>query len=91
VALKKIVANMTMGNDMSPLFSDVVACMGIPALDVKKMVYLYFINYAKSKPDLARVATTAFTRVRSLFDRYIHDIVHRSNSKLMLLFLLLWW
>lgn len=31
-------ANMTMGIDMSPLFSEVVACMNIQALDIKKMV-----------------------------------------------------
>ncbi|KAJ3223250.1 hypothetical protein HK099_001341 [Clydaea vesicula] len=37
VALKKIVANMTMGNDMSQLFSDVVACLSVQNLEVKKM------------------------------------------------------
>jgi vesicle coat complex subunit len=47
--LKKIVANMTMGNDMSPLFPDVVSCMQISDLEIKKMVYLYLINYARAK------------------------------------------
>lgn len=38
IALKKIVANMTMSNnDMVALFPDVVACMTIPSLEVKKM------------------------------------------------------
>lgn len=31
-------ANMTMGIDMSPLFSEVVACMNIQVLEIKKMV-----------------------------------------------------
>ncbi|KAJ3328139.1 AP-1 complex subunit beta-1 [Blyttiomyces sp. JEL0837] len=62
VVLKKIVANMTMGNDMSPLFSDVVACMQIPVLEIKKMVYLYLVNYAKNKPDLAKVAINGFVK-----------------------------
>ncbi|KNZ45715.1 hypothetical protein VP01_786g1 [Puccinia sorghi] len=35
--LKKIVANMTMGNDMAPLFSDIVQCMGIQVLEIKKI------------------------------------------------------
>ncbi|KAL4244395.1 adaptor complexes large subunit family protein, partial [Abortiporus biennis] len=43
--LKKIVANITMGNDMSPLFPDVVQCLGIPLLEIKKMVYLFLIYY----------------------------------------------
>ena len=38
IALKKIVANMTMSNnDMVALFPDVVACMMIPSLEIKKM------------------------------------------------------
>lgn len=38
VALKKIVANMTMNNnDMVALFPDIIAQMSIPSLDIKKM------------------------------------------------------
>ena len=38
IALKKIVANMTMSNnDMVALFTDVVGCMQIPSLEIKKM------------------------------------------------------
>lgn len=37
-ALKKIVANMTMSNnDMVALFPDIIACMQIPNLEIKKM------------------------------------------------------
>ncbi|KAG0036262.1 AP-2 complex subunit beta [Podila clonocystis] len=60
--LKKIVANMTMGNDMSSLYPDVIACMAIPVLEVKKMVYLFLINYAKSKPEMALDAINTFRR-----------------------------
>jgi len=38
IALKKIVANMTMSNnDMVALFPDIVNCMQIPSLEIKKM------------------------------------------------------
>ncbi|KAJ3485671.1 hypothetical protein NLI96_g4792 [Meripilus lineatus] len=37
--LKKIVANITMGNDMSALFPDVVSCLGIPLLEIKKSTF----------------------------------------------------
>jgi vesicle coat complex subunit len=38
IALKRIVANMTMSNnDMIALFPDVVNCMNIPSLEIKKM------------------------------------------------------
>ncbi|KAF7322939.1 AP complex subunit beta [Mycena chlorophos] len=49
--LKKIVANITMGNDMSPLFTDVVQCLGTPLLEIKKMVYLFLVSYGRSKPE----------------------------------------
>lgn len=51
-ALKKIVANITMGNDMSPLFTDVVQSLGAPLLEIKKMVYLFLVSYGRSaKPE----------------------------------------
>ncbi|KAI5366523.1 Putative clathrin/coatomer adaptor, adaptin-like, armadillo-like helical, AP complex subunit beta [Septoria linicola] len=54
IALKKIVANMTMSNnDMVALFPDIVGCMGIPNLEIKKMCFLYLVNYARMKPDIA--------------------------------------
>jgi vesicle coat complex subunit len=38
IALKKIVANMTMSNnDMVALFPDVIGCMNIQNLEIKKM------------------------------------------------------
>ena len=38
IALKKIVANMTMSNnDMVALFPDVINCMNISSLEIKKM------------------------------------------------------
>lgn len=58
--LKKIIANATMGNDMSALFPDVVQCINIQVLEIKKMVYLYLINYARAKPDLVPNAVPGF-------------------------------
>lgn len=45
IALKKIVANMTMSNnDMVALFPDVVGCMQIPSLEIKKMYVVRYSN-----------------------------------------------
>lgn len=64
-ALKKIVANMTMGNDMGPLFTEVVNCVSTGSIEVKKMVYLYLIHYARHKPDLANIAVANMILVHS--------------------------
>ncbi|KAJ2800080.1 hypothetical protein H4R21_003314 [Coemansia helicoidea] len=58
--MKKVVANMTMGNDMSPLYREVIACMGVPDLEVKKMVYLFLINYARARAEIASHAAAGF-------------------------------
>lgn len=45
IALKKIVANMTMSNnDMVALFPDIVGCMGIQNLEIKKMYVEVFME-----------------------------------------------
>ncbi len=35
-------------------------------LELKKLVYLYLINYAKTQPDLAIMGVNTFVKVRSL-------------------------
>ena len=50
--LKKVVANMTIGHeDMSPLFPAIIECMALPVIEIKKMCYLFVMNYARLKPE----------------------------------------
>eukprot|EP00299_Pterocystis_sp_00344_P016402 c8232_g1_i1.p1 GENE.c8232_g1_i1~~c8232_g1_i1.p1 ORF type:complete len:735 (-),score=164.69 c8232_g1_i1:51-2255(-) len=44
--LKKVVALMTMGVDMSELFADIVVCSRTKDLVQKKLIYLFITNYA---------------------------------------------
>jgi AP-1 complex subunit beta-1 len=60
--VKKVIANMTVGKDVSTLFADVVNCIQTDNLELKKLVYLYLINYAKSNPDLALLAVNTFVK-----------------------------
>ena len=61
-AVKKVIANMTVGKDVSTLFTDVVNCIQTDNLELKKLVYLYLINYAKSQPELAMLAVNTFVK-----------------------------
>ncbi|KAL7749680.1 hypothetical protein RI367_004908 [Sorochytrium milnesiophthora] len=78
--LKKIVANMTMGNDMSQLFPDVLNCMNLGDVDVKKMVYLYLMNYSKSKPDLAMMAVNSLLKDIEHFNPLVRALALRTMS-----------
>ena len=61
-AIKKIIAAMTVGKDVSSLFTDVINCMQTDNIELKKLVYLYVMNYAKSNPDLAILAVNTFKK-----------------------------
>lgn len=54
---------MTIEKDVSKLFIDIVNCMQQGDIEMKKLVYLYLINYADQKPDLALLAVQSFIRV----------------------------
>lgn len=62
-AVKKTIAAMTVGKDVEKLFPLVVNCMQTEDLELKKLVYLYLINYSKSQPDLAIMAVNTFVKV----------------------------
>lgn len=61
-AVKKVIASMTVGKDVSALFTDVVNCMQTDNLELKKLVYLYLMNYAKSQSDTAIISVNTFVK-----------------------------
>ena len=64
-AVKKVIAAMTVGKDVSVLIADMIKCMQTPNIELKKLVYLYLINYAHTQPDLAILAVNTFVKVRA--------------------------
>ena len=61
-AVKKVIAAMTVGKDVSALFTDVVKSMQTPDVELKKLIYLYIINYARSQPDKAILVVNTFQK-----------------------------
>lgn len=61
-AAKQVIAMMTIGKDVSSLFPHMVKCMETTQMELKKLVYLYIINYAKIKPDLTVMAVNSFQK-----------------------------
>eukprot|EP01028_Stygiella_incarcerata_P006880 TRINITY_DN27_c0_g1_i1.p1 TRINITY_DN27_c0_g1~~TRINITY_DN27_c0_g1_i1.p1 ORF type:complete len:903 (-),score=245.01 TRINITY_DN27_c0_g1_i1:190-2898(-) len=60
--VKRVIAAMTLGKDVSSLFPHVIKCVNTSNLELKKLVYLYIMNYAKMKPELAVLAVNTFVR-----------------------------
>ena len=63
-AIKRVIANMTIGKDVSALFPDVLKNMQTDDLEQKKLVYLYLMNYARTQPELVILAVNTFVKVR---------------------------
>lgn len=64
---------MTIEKDVSTLFIDIVNCMQQGDIEMKKLVYLYIINYADEKPDLALLAVQSFIRVDNCCSILLQD------------------
>ncbi|WBW71929.1 AP-1 adaptor complex beta subunit Apl2 [Schizosaccharomyces osmophilus] len=61
-AVKRTIAAMTVGKDVSNLFPDVLKNLATRDVTLKKLVYLYLINYAKTHPDLCILAVNTFVK-----------------------------
>lgn len=81
--LKRIIANATMGNDMSSLFLYVVDCMDINDLELKKIVYLYLANYGMAKEDLLPQCIPRFLADAADSDPHIRALALRTMSYLL--------
>lgn len=76
----------------SSLFPDVVNCMQTDNLELKKLVYLYLMNYAKSQPDMAIMAVNSFVKASAspcvgdvIYDtprvtRFVNSSIRRLNK-----------
>eukprot|EP00756_Hemistasia_phaeocysticola_P031897 Hpha_TRINITY_DN16382_c1_g5::TRINITY_DN16382_c1_g5_i2::g.62615::m.62615/K11825/AP2B1; AP-2 complex subunit beta-1 len=59
-ALKKVIASMTVGRDVSNLFNDVVRLISSQYVEIKKLVYLYVVANAKVHQDRALQLASTF-------------------------------
>lgn len=53
---------MTIGRDVSKLFPQVVKCIATNDVELKKLTYLYIINYARVRPVEALLAVNSFKK-----------------------------
>lgn len=83
-AIKKVIAYMTLGIDVSPLFSEMVMASASADMVQKKMVYLYLTNYSESNAELAILAVNTFLKDCRDEDPMIRGLALRSLCSLNL-------
>ena len=61
-AMRKIITATTQGKDLSVVFAQVMNNMQTTILELKKLVYLYMINYASEDPDVVVMCVNSFVK-----------------------------
>ena len=82
--IKKVIAYMTLGIDVSRLFTEMMLAIETRDLVIKKMVYLYLCNYAYSNPELAQMCTNTLQKDCGNDDPMVRGLALRSLCSLNL-------
>ncbi|KAG8843464.1 AP-3 complex subunit beta, partial [Serendipita sp. 405] len=61
-ALRRLIAMISKGRNVSEFFAQVVKNVASHNLEVRKLVYIYILRYAESEPDLALLSVNTFQR-----------------------------
>mmetsp|Transcript_18127 Transcript_18127/g.49459 ORF Transcript_18127/g.49459 Transcript_18127/m.49459 type:complete len:854 (+) Transcript_18127:342-2903(+) len=82
--IKKVIAYMTLGIDVSRLFSEMMLAIETRDLVIKKMVYLYLTNYARTHPELAQMCTNTLQKDCGNDDPMVRGLALRALCGLQL-------
>jgi len=83
-SIKKVIGYMTLGIDMSRLFSEMVMASQLGDLVQKKLVYLYITAYAEENSDLAILAINTLQKDIKDVDPSVRGLALRSLCSLHL-------
>mmetsp|Transcript_26173 Transcript_26173/g.61047 ORF Transcript_26173/g.61047 Transcript_26173/m.61047 type:complete len:813 (+) Transcript_26173:120-2558(+) len=61
-AMKRILAAVSVGRDASALFPDVVKNVSFQSLELKKLIYIYLVQYAENNRELALLSINSFQK-----------------------------
>ncbi|KAA8492396.1 Beta-adaptin-like protein C [Porphyridium purpureum] len=81
-ALKRVIGAMSIGKDVSALFTDVLKCVQTRHIEQKKLVYLYLARYAESQPELAILAINMFVQEASNPNPLVRALAIRTMSNI---------
>ncbi|KII67171.1 AP-2 complex subunit beta [Thelohanellus kitauei] len=81
--LRKIIHEFMSGNDMSDLFPDIIKLLHTDSCELKKLVYLYLINYSKTRSDMAILAINTFVRDCSHSEPLIRALAVRTMGNML--------
>ncbi|KAF9433376.1 AP-3 complex subunit beta-2 [Entomortierella beljakovae] len=78
--LKRLIAMISKGRDVSEFFPDVVKNVASESLEVRKLVYIYILRYAEQEQDLALLSINTFQKDLSDKNQLIRAMALRVMS-----------
>jgi len=81
-ALKRLLALMTLGRDVSAFFPDVVKNVVVDNQEVKKLVYMYLVHYSEANPELALLSINSFHKDLASYNQKVRASALRAMSSI---------
>ncbi|KAJ2351822.1 AP-3 complex subunit beta [Coemansia sp. RSA 2618] len=81
-AMKRLLACVAKGHDVSEHFADVVKNVATGSLEVRRLVYMYLLRYAEQEQDLALLSVNTFQRDVADGDAVIRAMALRVMSSI---------
>ncbi|KAG0306101.1 AP-3 complex subunit beta-2 [Dissophora globulifera] len=78
--MKRLIAMISKGRDVSEFFPDVVKNVASTSLEVRKLVYIYILRYAEQEQDLALLSINTFQKDLSDKNQLIRAMALRVMS-----------
>lgn len=82
--VQKVIACMTLGMDVSSLFTDMIKASATHNLVQKKLIYLYICSYAESNPELALLTVNTLKKDAQDSSAMVRGLALRSMCSLRL-------
>ncbi|GHJ84817.1 hypothetical protein NliqN6_1219 [Naganishia liquefaciens] len=60
--MKRLIAMISKGRDMSAFFAQVVKQVASPSIEIRKLVYIYLLRYARNNTDLLLLSINTFQK-----------------------------
>ena len=83
-AARRVISRMRSGENVQDLFSDMLRCARTDDLELKKLVYLYLVNYSSQEPEQAIMAVNTFVQDSMVDNPLIRALAVRTMCRIKL-------
>lgn len=84
IAAKRVISLMRQGENVQPLFASMLRCVKTKDLELKKLTYLYLVQYSTQEPEQAIMAVNTFIQDSQDMNPFIRALAVRNMCRIHL-------